>query len=202
MKALEQDMWKIYRALNAGDFEAIKCVVAHNPDVLTSRTWLAGATWLHYAAEEGMLEAVQLLLDMGADVNFPAYLNGDGALVRAAARGQVESVKLLLDRGAGLDVTKSENNPLLAAISGASPEVTRLLLDHGIDTGIVYAGDMDAAAWALVWGQTEIAHMIVAHLSNGNADRTRQLLEQAKQRAARHGELRRVHIIPTEDDVT
>lgn len=194
-------MWRIYDALNDGDIRTVREVALRNPEVLTARTWLAGAAWIHYAAREGMLDALKMFLEMGVDPNLPDYMDGESPLSCAARSGQMECLRLLLNNGAGLDVTRAENNPLFNAMPGGSAEVARLLLDHGIDAGIVYTGDMDAAAWAIVWGRREIAHMIAEHRSDGSTDQTRQLLEQAQQRAARYGGLRRVHVIPADDDI-
>jgi hypothetical protein len=73
---------------------------------------LKGATLLHVAAEYQNLEAVQLLLDLGADVNARATVDqagvgGQTALFHAATQREdagIPVVRLLLKRGADLSV--------------------------------------------------------------------------------------------------
>jgi ankyrin repeat protein len=73
---------------------------------------LKGATLLHVAAEYQSLEAVQLLLDVGADVNARATVDqtgvgGQTAIFHAATQREdagIPVVRLLLDRGADLSI--------------------------------------------------------------------------------------------------
>jgi ankyrin repeat protein len=73
---------------------------------------LKGATLLHVAAEYQNLEAVQLLLDLGADVNARATVDhagvgGQTAIFHAATQREdagIPVVRLLLNRGADLSI--------------------------------------------------------------------------------------------------
>jgi ankyrin repeat protein len=73
---------------------------------------LKGATLLHVAAEYQNLEAVQLLLDLGADVNARAMVDhagvgGQTAIFHAATQREdagIPIIRLLLNRGADLTV--------------------------------------------------------------------------------------------------
>ncbi|NWF86032.1 MAG: ankyrin repeat domain-containing protein [Bryobacteraceae bacterium] len=73
---------------------------------------LDGATLLHVAAEFANLEAAELLLKRGADVNSPAEVNIEGiggqtAIFHSVSQygdAGLEMTRLLLDRGAGLSV--------------------------------------------------------------------------------------------------
>jgi hypothetical protein len=73
---------------------------------------LRGATLLHVAAEYGFFDASRLLLDLGADVNARADIDGNGvggqtpifhALTNHNARGSKVG-QLLIDRGADLTI--------------------------------------------------------------------------------------------------
>ena len=61
-------------------------------------------TALHYAAAQGQVPVLKILLDGGADVNAAATAPTPGpALEWAARHGHLEAVKLLLGRGARVD---------------------------------------------------------------------------------------------------
>ena len=57
-----------YRSIGPGDsFEAVKLLLDHGADV--NRADLAGATALHFAAQQGDLDVMQLLIDRGATLD-------------------------------------------------------------------------------------------------------------------------------------
>ena len=60
----------------------------------------SGATALHFAAASGSAEAVNLLIDAGADVNAKESESGQTPLIFAASTGQVATINALLKRGA------------------------------------------------------------------------------------------------------
>ena len=67
--------------------------------------------------EDGVVEAVGILLDSGADLN-EANLAGDTALHAAASNGYTTLIQLLADRGAKLDVKNQNGQTPLALTSG------------------------------------------------------------------------------------
>ena len=78
---------------------------------------LVGAQPLHFAAADGDIESVKLLLDRGAKIN-AATQDGWTALHFACLRGDEGLVQLLLDRGADLNMTtKSGMSALSIAMS-------------------------------------------------------------------------------------
>ena len=85
-------------------------------------------------------------------------------LALAASKGHLEVVEYLLQRGVEMDVSEPESNPLFSAIYGGYKDIVTILIEHGIDTQINYTGErmtgMDAVAFALERGQTEIAELI------------------------------------------
>lgn len=97
---------------------------------------------LHWAASNGSVEMVQLLLDRGADVNarsrflmpyfggYDTFYNGQQTpLLLAAARGHTAVARLLLEHGAQVDVQNQFGaTPLDLAAAGGNAELMELLL--------------------------------------------------------------------------
>lgn len=114
---------------------------------------LAGATLLHVASEYGNLQAVELLIERGGDVNAPATVNDSGvggqtAIFHAATQfgdAGPPVVELLLQRGADLSISAKppghyeqpgevvECTPLGYALlfPGVHGETVKLLRAHG-----------------------------------------------------------------------
>src|SRR5262245_18785190 len=99
-----------------------------------------GDSWtaLIWASRAGSIEAINLLLDSGADVNLPGSTgdNWDATpLQHAILQRQPAAVRLLLDRGA--DVNRSagpgSRTRLLRAAVDTDPAILKLLLAHGAD---------------------------------------------------------------------
>ena len=99
-----------------------------------------GDSWtaLIWATRSGSIEAINLLLDSGADVNLPGS-SGDNwdatPLQHAILQRRPSAVRLLLDRGADLNRGAGPGSlaPLLLAAGDTDPAILKLLLAHGAD---------------------------------------------------------------------
>jgi len=90
-----------------------------------------GAQPLHFAAADGNVESVSLLLDRGAKVN-AATQDGWTALHFACLRENKGLVELLLDRGADVGMTTMTGvSALSLATSKGDRDIIELLLDRG-----------------------------------------------------------------------
>jgi ankyrin repeat protein len=88
---------------------------ARGPKPLTYEDWVGrqgGMTALHYAARDGRIEAVRLLLDAGAKINQVSEGNQASPLLVAIVNGNYDLAMLLLQQGA---------DPKLASTDGAAP---------------------------------------------------------------------------------
>ena len=89
---------------------------------------------LQSAAQEGQTEAVELLLNHGADVNATDGF-GRTALWHAALGGEADTVRLLIARGANVNPRKGNNlsdtTPLKEALESDNQEVIKILLENG-----------------------------------------------------------------------
>jgi ankyrin repeat protein len=99
-----------------------------------------GDSWtpLIWAARSGSVDAINVLLDSGADVNLPGSTgdNWDATpLQHAILQRQPAAVRLLLDRGADLNRGAGPGSlaPLLLAAGDTDPAILTLLLAHGAD---------------------------------------------------------------------
>lgn len=95
-------------------------------------------TALIWASRSGSIEAINLLLDAGADVNRPGSTgdNWDATpLQHAILQRQPAAVRLLLDRGADLNRSAGPRSvaPLFLAAGDTDPTILKLLLAHGAD---------------------------------------------------------------------
>src|SRR5712691_7664515 len=119
-----------YSAIRENDLARLKSITASGADVNLRDA--RGSTPLMHAAAIGSLEAMQLLLKAGADVNAKNGLDTT-ALIWGAS--DPAKVRLLVDAGAGVNArSKIGRTPLvIAAGSPGSIESVRLLLSKGAD---------------------------------------------------------------------
>ena len=150
-------------------------------------------SWLHYAANKSSVATLKALVDFGIDPGIRVdpidedVLSDKGmsAIVIAARAGDIDNFKYFMQCNVALDTHTSTANPLFGAILGRSIEMARLLIAAGIDTTVRYSGErmnnMDALAFALERGETEIADVIALHQTNGDVKKAEEL------KAERHG---------------
>jgi hypothetical protein len=138
-------------------------------------------TPLHWAASSDDVEALDALLDAGADIDADGAVIGGGTpLADAVAFGQWNAARRLLERGAtanlwqaaalglldrtrGLlgDASQEElDNALWCAAHGGQRETAELLLEHGADPKWVGHDDLTAAQAA----ERSDAHELAAWL--------------------------------------
>ena len=125
------------RAAARNDAAALRHLLDEGHQADESDSW----TPLIWAARSGSVDAMNVLLDAGADVNL-AGATGDNwdatPLQHAILQRQPAAVRLLLDRGADLNRSARESlTPLFLAAGDTDPTILKLLLAHGADPGIV-----------------------------------------------------------------
>lgn len=92
---------------------------------------ISGTTALHYACQEGHVQAALVLLDKGATVDM-VDVDGNTALLRAATRRHLSCVLLLVQRGADIEHRDAIGEcALLSACLNGHVELVTALLDKG-----------------------------------------------------------------------
>ena len=164
----------ITSAIRTGNWEETALLLGLYPEMRTLNVPAFGS-WLHYASAHGTLEIVAGLISQGFEASSRCDRDGITPLALAASYGKADIVSLLLGMGAPLDTSTSARNPLFRAVLVRSEEITRLLLDAGIDTTARYklgAVDetVDAVAFAMLQGARNIARIIALRDGGGDDD--------------------------------
>lgn len=129
-----------------------------------SEAWLA-TSQMFKVAEAGDEEAMQLLLEKGADITAQAGYGEETALHLAASEGHVALSRLLLENGANINAVNSGNNtPISEAAQFGHIEVVRLLLEHKADLALEQSLLFGAIDPSFGRGKVEIVQLL---LENG-----------------------------------
>ena len=115
------------KAINSGDLESLKSLIAADPSLATSRSRRSHPTLLQCLVLEAKDQPqhdqmAQLLIDAGADLDEP--------LSAAASIDNRRAAELLLDHGAAIDGTGGWS-PLEEALYWHSKDVIALLVERG-----------------------------------------------------------------------
>src|SRR5437870_5801908 len=124
---------RMIRAAKHGNVAAIRALAVHDSTLLNARE-PDGSTPLHCAAWKGNLEAVEALLELGADIEAQnANEHYGGTALHAAAHGNHKPVAaLLIRRGANINtVSCNGRTPLAETTIHNATAVARLLKQHG-----------------------------------------------------------------------
>jgi ankyrin repeat protein len=143
-------------AAKRGDAQMAETLIVAGADLQAG-----GRAPLVWAAEEGNVETIVVLLNHGAAGN-KKHLNE--ALFSAAVRGPIEAVKLLLEKGGDPSARAgfAGYTPLIGAAYSElkSPAVVKLFLDQGADVKIKGADGQTALSLAKRRGQTEVVELL------------------------------------------
>lgn len=159
-------------AARSGDVTRIKMEIASGTDVnrvdpATSRTAL------HWAAQEGQVEAIKALLDANADLAAIDRV-GMAALAIAAKGGHAEATAVLLERGADPNLRDAAGgSPLLWAAGLGNSGTVELLIAKGGEVNIADVNGLTPLLWATSIGRDprSVALLLDAGANPDQADR-------------------------------
>jgi len=145
----EEGATPFLRAAQSSDLTLMNLLLEHGADpslatydditplmVASGIGWVEGVTY-EWSREEN-LTAVQLLLELGADVNARDTLDGRTALMGAAHKGRSEIVQLLVDHGGNLSIRDIGSRDSIHKLAG----ITWQALDYA--DGLVRVGVQSA----------------------------------------------------------
>lgn len=118
---------------------------------------------LHIATVLGHRQAVQRLLDEGANVSAMAHLNHEmTALHLASLEGYEAVARLLIERGANLSMEDGAGQTALKiSVSNGHEAVVRLLIEKGADVTVANR-DGETVLWqAARWGREAIVRLLI-----------------------------------------
>lgn len=126
---LEEGATPFLRASQSGDLVLMKLLLEHGADpnitteakvtplmVASGIGWVQGVTY-EWSPQQ-TLEAVKLLLDLGADVNAQDLADGRTALMGAAHKGRNDVIELLVKHGADLSLRDIGSRDSIHALAG------------------------------------------------------------------------------------
>jgi ankyrin repeat protein len=154
----------LFSAVSAS-FESTQLLLAKGADPKAKSA--TGGTALMAAAFESPKTAA-LLIARGADVNATTK-RGVTALANAANGGNLETARLLIEKEANVNAADYRGYTSLmhaAYRDNASPELIRLLLDHGADISATGEGET-AVSLAAKRGETETTRLLRAAEKTG-----------------------------------
>jgi uncharacterized protein len=146
----EEGATPFLRASQSGDVKLLRLLLEHGADpsiptehgvtalmVASGIGWVEGVTF-EWSAEE-TLEAVELLLALGADPNARETMDGRTALMGAAHKGRNDVVQLLVDHGADLaarDIGSRDSIHSLAGVTWQAIDYADGLVRVGVQSAI------------------------------------------------------------------
>lgn len=122
----------LHSAAYRGDWAAARQLLEAGADVNERDT--TGVAPIHYAAQMGHADVIEILILRGADVGIGTTKDGNTALHLASGSGQNDAVTLLLGNGADIDRGNNDaQTPLHWAVENGRVETVEVLTAGGAD---------------------------------------------------------------------
>lgn len=122
----------------------------------------SGVYPLHWAAANGNMELVKVLLAKKAYINATDGYREEPVIMWAAKKGQLEIVKLLVEKGASANISdRYKETPLMDAARYGHNEMLKLLLNNRANINDITADGVSALMFACQNGHVEIVKTLL-----------------------------------------
>ena len=136
-------IWNALTASDGGDVGTLRALLQRDRQLSRAEFWYTPA--IHFAVRQGHADAVQLLLDAGADPEWNGLHDGS-LIVMARDRGHAQIARLLEETRdhRGRVIARADSQPIHAAIADGDAKEVRRLIDA--DPGLVNVGNEHGAS--------------------------------------------------------
>ncbi|MEK6235870.1 MAG: ankyrin repeat domain-containing protein, partial [Planctomycetales bacterium] len=150
-------------AVKLGQRERVAEMLAKNPKSVHEKGRFSLRP-IHFAAQTGMNDLVELLLSKGANVNVRDFSRST-PIWYAARENQLSTLELLVSRGGRVNVTNRKGStPLSISCDRAGVDVVRFLIKHKADVNVTFQKNWTPLIVAIQKGRDEIVRVL---LENG-----------------------------------
>jgi len=159
----------LHASVLSGHAGISRLLLTHGADINAHCQCASSRTPLHFASERGLINAVNWLLDNGADLEHPG-IDGRTPLNLAASSGHSEVARILLNHGAGLNAPDDEGcTPLYRALEEGEFDIVQLLLDRNANVHVRDNRGNTLLHLTAAYGTLDIAQMLLEHDLDVNA---------------------------------
>jgi ankyrin repeat protein len=164
---------RLHAAAKSGDIAALQRLLGTEDGMVdgvdANHADSTGRTAIFVAADAGQVDAVSLLLEHGAEVDWRDN-KGETALWVVAARGNARMVQALLKGGASTSLTPKMDTrtPLLKAAARGHASVVKVLLAANADPEAQTDDGMTALKLAVVHGRVKVTRALIEAGANVN----------------------------------
>lgn len=144
----------------SGQTDIVQCYI--NAGFSSSSRNSKGVPMLCLAIRHKHLDAINYLIELGADINAISEDRHNSPLMDAASNGFLEAIKLLVSEGADLEcLSKNGQTALVLAVGNGDEEVSNYLLSVGADYEIKDSLGMSAKGYASLFKKNSILENMI-----------------------------------------
>lgn len=156
---MDQYMNQVLDSIRAGSLAKVKTLVTSTKDA--NRADSNGKTISHYAVYYGMVDILNYLIEMKADIDNKCNYNNT-PLFEAVEQGKQEVVKILLSHGADKNTVNNNGYTLLhVACSEGHLELVKLFIANGADVNALTTHGQTPLLSSVIQGHQHVAEYLI-----------------------------------------
>ena len=123
-----------------------------------------GTPMLNIACRNDNFEFVQMILDLGAELDAVSEDRGYTAVMDAVWRGNEKITKFLISKGANLNtINKEGQNNLILAVGANRESLVKLLAENGADPDVKDMMGMSAYNYAVLFKKQKLVEILTPY---------------------------------------